>query len=153
MAKSLSFTTEKYAVLHREASTPVQELKNIPDQTTPTYTQIYYDQGEFGFLPTGGELRTLLKEANPILDDTEFGFVPTGGELYTATPPELEPDETQFGFVPVGGELKTPAVVNVKSDNTQFGFTPNGGTLKSAPQGSAVENTQFGFAPNGGSLT
>ena len=152
MAKSLSFTTEKYAVLSREAATPVQELKNIPDQTTPTYTQIYYDQGEFGFLPVGGELRTLLKEANPILDDTEFGFAPSGGELFTATPPELEPDAGEFGFAPVGGELKAPPAGNFK-DQGEFGFVPSGGTMYAAPQGRAVDNTEFGFAPTGGSLS
>ena len=152
MAKSLSFTTEKYAVLPREASTPVQELKNIPDQTTPPYTQIYYDEGEFGFVPVDGEMRTLLLDSTAEPDEGEFGFFPTGGELFTATPPELEPDETQFGFVPFGGELKSPPVGNAK-DAGQFGFAPNGGSMYAAPQGRAVDNTEFGFAPNGGSLT
>lgn len=121
--------------------------------TSPPYTQIYFDQGEFGFLPIGGEMRTLLKEANPILDDAEFGFVPNGGELFTATPPELEPDETEFGFVPVGGELKSPPVGKQDPDEGEFGFVPNGGSMHAAPQGRAVDNTEFGFAPTGGSLS
>ena len=119
--------------------------------TTPLYAQIYYDQGEFGFVPLGGELRTLLKESEVEPDNGDFGFVPNGGELFTATPPELEPDDGEFGFAPVGGELKAPPVGNTK-DTAQFGFAPNGGTMYAAPQGRFADNTDFGFAPNGGSL-
>ena len=121
--------------------------------TSPPYTQIYFDQAEFGFLPIGGEMRTLLMESQVEPDDTEFGFAPSGGELFTATLPELEPDNGEFGFTPVGGELKSPPVGKQDPDEGEFGFVPNGGSMYAAPQGRFIDNTEFGFAPNGGSLT
>lgn len=120
--------------------------------TTPPYPVLVDDAVTFRVIPTGGELRTIMRETD-LEDAASFHVAPVGGELYDIFRGTQAEDAATFSVVPIGGELKTVFQEAQASDAATFAVTPTGGELRLISLSTYLNDAAtFTVTPTGGSL-
>ena len=118
--------------------------------TSHPYAQTFNTDAKGNLRPTGGLIKTVVLETEPLDEEVTTVFEPIGGTLSDPPLPYML-DDAALAFLPTGGMLLVPPVPYM-FDATDNSFAPIGGTMKNPPEGEFLDDTECSFAPSGGSM-